>query len=167
MRLRKVAEVLEGRLSPIIAAANSIGAGAIVVLMLITVANVVGRRFFSHPIPGSVECSEFMLAIMAFFLIAQCELLRGHVTIGVVVSRLRQRAQDVIDSVMYFFFLVTDCLLAWQLCLYAMRELNGQVSVILKVPDYPFIFVAAVGCVLLSLVVLAHFLLFIAGALKK
>jgi len=167
MQLRKVAEVLERWLSPIIAVANSIGAGTIVVLMLVTVTNVVGRRFFSRPIPGSVECGEFMLAIMAFFFIAQCELLKGHVTIGVVVSRLQQRAQDITDSIMYLFFLVTSCLLTWQLFVYALRELDGYISVILKVPAYPFILVGAVGCALLSLAVLTHLLLFLAAVLKK
>mgnify|MGYP001055087291 CR=1 FL=1 len=167
MQLRKIAEILERWLSPLIATVNSIGASVIVVLMLVTVTNVVGRRFFNHPIPGNVECSEFMLAIMTSFFIAQCELLRGHVTVGVVVSRLRQRAQDIIDSIMYLFFLVVSCLLTWRLFVYALQELHGHISVVLKVPDYPFLFIATLGFALLSLVVLVHFLLFLAGALKK
>lgn len=167
MDLTKVANVIERGLSPVISVVNNIGVGVIVVMMLLTVANVVGRRFFNQPIFGAYGLSEFMLVIVVFFTIAHCELLRGHITIGLVVSRLRQRTQDVIDSTMYLFFLVTFCLLTWRLCLYAVGEWHGSLSGVLEVPIYPFIWVAALGCALLSLVVLTHLLLFLAGVLRK
>ena len=168
MLLKKAANFIDRGLSPLIPVVGNIGAGIIAVMMLLTVSDVVGRRFFNQPVHGAYELSEYMLVIVAFFSIAYCQFLRGHIRIELVVSRLRQKSQDVINGIMYVFFLATFCLLAWRLCLYAMEDWqSGLVSGVLEVPTFPFIFVAALGCALLSLVVLMHLLLFLAEALKK
>jgi len=166
--LGKAANFIGRGLSPLTTVVGNIGAGTIAVMMLLTVGDVVARRLFNQPILGAYELSEFMLVIVVFFTMASCESRRGHITIGLLVSGLRQRAQNVIDSVMYVFFLVMFCLFTWRLFLYAMQEWRrGLISAVLGVPIFPFIFVAALGCALLSLVVLMHLLLFLAGALKK
>lgn len=168
MWLGKAANSLERRLSPLIHIIANIGTGIVAVMMLLTVADVVGRRFFNHPVYGAYELSEFMLVMVVFFTMAHCEFLRGHITIGLLVSRLRQRTQCVIDSIMYVFFLVGFCILTWQLCLYATEvRRNSVVSGTLGVPIFPFISVATFGCALLSLVALSHLLLFLAGAVRK
>ena len=166
--LKKAANLMDKRLSPLTAIAGNIGAGVIAVMMLLTVSDVVGRRVFNQPVYGAYELSEYMLVIVAFFTVAHCQFLRGHIRIDLVVSRIRQRSQDVVNSIMYVFFLLTFCVLAWRLCLYAIEEWqSGLTSALLGIPAFPFIFVSAVGCTLLSLVVLMHLLLFLAGALKK
>jgi len=167
MWLRKAANLMERGLLPFTTILGNIGAGIIGMMMLLTVADVTGRYVFNQPIFGAHEISEFMLVIVVFFTMAHCELLRSHVTIGLVVSRLRQRTQDSIDSIMYVFFLTASCWLTWQLCLYAKAEWHGQISRELGIAVLPFISVAAFGCAVLSLVILMHLLLFLAGILKR
>lgn len=167
MRLKESASFMEAWLAPPVKVLGNIGAGVIAVMMLITVADVAGRYIFGQPVLGTYELSEFMLVIVVFFTIAHCELLRGHVTIDLAVLRLRQRAQDIINSIMYFFFLVLFIVLTWRLVVYATEQHGGYLTGALEIPVFPFIYVAALGCGLLSLVVLMHFLLFLAGALKK
>ena len=168
MQLKKPANFLESRLSPLTRVVGNIGASVIVLMMLLTVSDVVGRRFFNKPVSGAYELSELMLVIVVFFTLAHCEFLRSNITIQLVVSRLRQRAQDVIDSIMYIFFLVTFGLLTWRLWLYAMEvRQNNLVSGVLEVPVYPFVFLESLCCALLSLVILTHLLLFLAGAAKR
>ncbi|MCP4109042.1 MAG: TRAP transporter small permease, partial [Desulfobacteraceae bacterium] len=41
----------------------AIGMGWVLVMMLLTTFDIAGRYFFSKPIPGTIELSEFMLAI--------------------------------------------------------------------------------------------------------
>lgn len=168
MWIRKAANFIDKGLSPLIPFVGGIGAGIIALMMLLTVGDVAGRRIFNRPVPGAYELGSYMLVIVTFSSIVYCQFLRGHVRIDLVVSRLRQRTQDVINSIMYVFFLVAFCLLTWRLCLYAMGDWRaGIISGVLEVPTFPFIFVAALGCALLSLVVLMHFLLFLAESLKK
>ena len=159
---------MERGLWPLVTVVGSIGSGIIALMMLVTVADVGGRRLFNQPLSGSMDLSTFMMVIVVFFTMAHCELLRGHITIDLIVSRFRQRSQDVISSIMYLIFLVTFGWMTWQLCLHGIdRWQSNIVSYTLKIPVTPFIFVAAFGCALLSLLVITHLLSFLAGALKK
>ena len=168
MWLRKAANSIDRWLSPLTNVVGGIGSGIIVMMVMLTVADVVGRRVFNNPILGVYETSKIMLVIVVAFGIAHCELLRAHVSIGLIVSRLKQRAQDVIDSVMYLFFLITFCLLTYQLCRYGLSEWSVNALVEhLEIPIFPFIFAAAFGFALLSLLVLMRLLLLLVGALKK
>lgn len=167
MWLTKTANVMERGLSPFTNVVGRIGAGFIAIIMLITVADIIGRRAFGRPVGGAFELSELMLVIVVFGSMASCELIRGHITVGLIVSRFRQRTQDIIDSLMYLLFLAISCLITWQLFVHAMREMGGQVTAVLQVPVFPAIFIAAFGGLLLSLLILMNLLPFIAGALKK
>ena len=168
MWLRKAADSMESGLSPLLSVVGKIGAGVIALMMLTTVTDVVGRRVFNQPLSGAYELSEFMLVIVVFFSIVHCEFLRGHITIDLVTSRFRQRTQDVIASITYTFFLVTFGLLTRQLIVHAMDAWqNNLISGTLRLPVFPFISVAALGCALLSLVVLVHLLLFISETLRR
>ena len=168
MWIRQAGNFLESRLAPLTSVVGKIGAAAIVVMMLITVIDIVGRRVFNEPLSGSYELSEFMLVIVVFFSIVHCEFLRAHVTVEVITSRLRKSTQDIISAVMYVFFLVTFILLTQQLIVHSIDSSQTNLtSGILKIPVYPYIALAAFSSFLVSLVVLAHLLLYTAEALKK
>ena len=168
MRLKKVANALEKVLSPVIPIVGNIGSVVIVAVMFLTVADVVGRRFLNKPVTASYEISEMLLVIVMFSTIAYCQLLRGHVSIDLLVSRLRQKTQAVINSLVYIIFLVTFGILSWQLYIYAIElvEKNWVTGTIL-LPVYPFAFIAAIGCTLLCLVVFMHLTMYLAKVVEK
>lgn len=167
MWLKKTANFIGTGLSPIVTVAGYIGAGVIALMMLLTVADVVGRGFLNKPVLGAYEISEFMLVIVVFISMASCQLLKGHITIDLVVDRLRKRTQNIIDSIMYFLFLIMFCVFTWQLFVYAMEETGGTVSGILDIPVFPFIYIASLGSALVSLVVFMHLIQFLAGAISE
>ena len=168
MYLNRLANLLERKLAPLTTVFGNIGASVIAVLMLLTVSDIIGRRFFNSPILGAYELSEFMLVIVVFFVLAHCEFRWCNVTIGLVVSRLRPKSQSIINSIMYVLFLGSSCILTWRLCLLAMREWqNNLISGNLNLPVFPFVLIAAFGCFLLSIVVFMHLLLFLSETLKK
>ena len=136
--------------------------------MFLTVADVFGRRFLNKPVSGSYEISEMLLVIVIFSTVAYCQLLRGHVTIDLLVSRLRQKTQAVINSLVYILFLVTFGILSWQLYVNAIElvEKNWVTGTIL-LPVYPFAFIAAIGCTLLCLVVFMHLTMFLVRVVEK
>ncbi len=155
-------------LSPLVNVLGSIGAGIVAVMMLVTVVDVGGRRLFNQPLFGSMDLSSFMMVIVVFFSITHCELTKGHITIDLVVSRLKKRSQDIINTIAYLIFLVTFGWMTWELSHHAVEVWHNHiVSYTLKIPTAPFVFIAAFGCALLSLLVLMHLLLFLAEALKK
>ncbi len=168
MWLKKAASSMESGLAPLISVIGKIGTSVIALMMLLTVADVVGRRIFNEPVSGAYELSQFMLVIVVFFAIVHCEFTRGHIAIDLVTSRFRQRTQDIIASIMYIFFLVTFALLTRQLIVHAFNVWhNNLVTGTLRLPIFPLVFVAAFGSALLSLVVLIYLLSLIAEALKR
>ena len=168
MWLKKAANCLDNAISPVIPVFGNIGSVVIALIMLLTVADVVGRRVFNQPVTAAYEVNGLLLVIAVFFTIAHCQFLKGHVTIELVVSRLRQRTQDIIDSALYFFFLVTFGLITRQLWLHALKILKDNVtSGTIDLPVSPFAFVATLGFALLCLVVLAHLLIFLSRAIGK
>ncbi len=166
--LSKTFELIERKLSPLSHFIGNIGAGLIGAMMLLTVADIVGRLTFNQPVYGALEVSEYMLVVVVFFSAAHCEFTRGHVTIGLFIDRLGPRAQNIVDSIVYFLFLLTFCWLTYHMAQYG-AEVFGHnvVSGSLKIPKFPIIYLAAFGSGLLSIFVFIHFMLFLAGAIKK
>ena len=167
MWFETIIKAIERGISPLISIVVYIGSSMIALMMFLTVADVIARGFFDKSVYGAYELSEFMLVIVVFFSMAGCQLFKGHITIDLVVSRFPQRARDIIDSIMYVVFLIMFCIFTWVLTDYAIREIGGDISGMLHIPVFPFIFMAALGSALFSLVILMHLLIFLAGALKK
>lgn len=84
------------------------------------------------------------------------------------MEHLGKRAQHVINSVMYLFFLATFGLITRQLFVYALTTWNDHLTAgTIQIPVYPFTYLSAIGCALLCFIVLAHFLLYIARAIGR
>ena len=166
--MKKSAVALERILSPIIPIVGYVGSGVVALAMLSIVADVFGRRFFNKPITGTLEMNEFMLVIITFCTITYCQFLKGHVTIDILVERFTKKSQVILDSVIYVFYLIISALLSWQLYLYGIAAVNQHTtSGTLLIPVFPFAFIAAIACTLLSFVVLLHLLFYLSRAVEK
>lgn len=168
MWLRKSANVIEKISSPPVNVITHIGNFAIVLMMLITVVDIIGRRFFNSPLTGAYELSCVLLTLVAFSSIMFTEQGRGHITIGLIVDRFRQKTQDTINSINYFIFLVVTIILTYLAFGKAIGQIeSGLITSNLKISIYPFTFFASLTLVLLCSLVLRSLLLLIAGVSKK
>ncbi|MHA3914779.1 TRAP transporter small permease [Halovulum sp. GXIMD14793] len=68
-----------------------LGGVSILVAMLISVANILGRKLFNLPVPGYVAIMQQLVPLMAFLGIAWCQRLGGHIRMDIVVGKLRGR----------------------------------------------------------------------------
>ncbi len=98
-----------------------IAALAIFFMMLITVADVIGRHFFKHPLPGAYEISEFMLIGIVFLSVAYVQSLRQNARVGMLVDRLHKRARLALVLFGDVIGLSVFSLMAWQGVLLALR----------------------------------------------
>jgi len=146
---------------------NWVAAGGVVAMMLLTTVDVIGRSF-RRPIPGTFEIIGFLCVVVVAFAIAYTQILRGHISVEIVVSRLPQRAQGIIGSIMCLLGLGLFILLAWQSMGLA-RDVwvSGWVSPTEKIPFFPFIYGIALACVPICLVLLVEFLKSLAKAVRK
>jgi TRAP-type transport system small permease protein len=127
-------------------------------MMLLTAADVLGRKLFSHSVMGSVELSEFMLLILIFFSLAQTEAKNGHVKVDLVMALFSRRIQAAADMFTQFIGFLLCVLITCSSLVYAGKmRAAGEVSQDLWLPKYPFVYVVAVGCAFLSLVLLVKF----------
>ena len=129
-----------------------IAAGALVIIVLTTVIHVVGRYLFNRPLTGSVEISQMMLVITAFFAVAYTELEKGHISFDEVVTRFPSRARAVTMSIMYFAGAAYFFVLSWQEVLLGISFLIPRIgdTNVLHIPIAPAMFIIAIGAVLMG-----------------
>jgi TRAP-type C4-dicarboxylate transport system permease small subunit len=118
-------------------------------LMLLTVGDVMGRSFFNKPIPGTFELSEYMLAVIVLLGAAYTQQVKGHVGVDFLTSRFSPRTQAFLQAVTTFAGLLVIGILVWQGYLEGIHE--KTVSDQLRVPQWPFKLLVAVGGLLLWL----------------
>jgi TRAP-type C4-dicarboxylate transport system permease small subunit len=135
------------------------GAGGMVALMFLIVADVCLRYLFNSPIASSNELVMFLMAVVVFSALSYTETVDGHVIIDLVVSRLPRGAKTALRGITSIISLALFALIAQQNIVRAKAlQAEGLTSSILHVPVYPFYLFAAFGCALLCVVLLIHVL---------
>ena len=137
---------------------NILACVAVIAMMLLSTADVV-LRLFGKPIPGTYELVGFLGTIVVSLALAFTSMEKGHIAVEILVEKLPQRAQLGIEAFCNLIGAVLFGVIAWQAVLYAIDiKKSGEVSLTLQMPPYPFIFGIAVGCALLSLLLVSDFI---------
>ncbi len=69
----------------------------ILAVMLLSVANILGRKFFNIPVPGFIDWMVQAVPIIAFLGIGYCQRLGSHIRMDLMVSKLKRRALWVFE----------------------------------------------------------------------
>jgi TRAP-type C4-dicarboxylate transport system permease small subunit len=125
-------------------------------LMLLTVGDVMGRSFFNKPIPGTFELSEYMLAVIVLLGAAYTQQVKGHVGVDFLTRNFPPKPQAAAQAVTSFAGLVIIAILVWQGYVEGVHE--RAVSDQLRLPQWPFKLLVAVGGLLLWLELLLDFI---------
>ncbi|MCR4392973.1 MAG: TRAP transporter small permease [Dehalococcoidales bacterium] len=170
--MSKIVTWAERFLSPPIKIIHIIGYCVLFVLIFLTVADITGRKLagvvsFMNPVPGTFELTEYALIVIVFASIGYTQLRGEHISIDVVTSHFPKRVQAILDCIMYLASIAMFALVAWQSFVYAGRlQAGNNVSAVLKIPQYPFAIIVAVGSIIYCLAVLFSFLVSLARAIK-
>ncbi len=131
-----------------------IGAIALVCMMMLTVADVIGR-FFKHPIFGSVELVGFLAVIVMAAALPYTFKMDGHVGVEIVVRLLSKKTQLWINLLTQTLSLCLFSIIAWQMFLYAGDIYRtGEVSMNLEFPIYYIVYLLAAALVIFSVTIL-------------
>lgn len=133
-------------------------AGAVLVLMvLLTVADVVMRYVFSAPIFGAQDLAELGLLVVVFLGMAHCGRSGGHIAIDIVSERLPRRVRQPVAAAMAAIGAAALLLLAWRSVIAGQRAADfGVGSNLLGIPLAPFHGVIAFGAALYAMVLMAE-----------
>jgi TRAP-type C4-dicarboxylate transport system permease small subunit len=153
---------------PISKTLNSLGAWALLGITLLTGLDVFLRYFFARPIKGTYELTEVVLCVLVFFGLAYTAANKGNVSVPLVVSRMPQRARALVTGVGCLLSMALVFVMAWRGFVQAMIYRNQNLtSAIFHFPIFPLLFVVALGCGVLFLILLADFLEAIGKATEK
>ena len=125
----------------------------IFLMMFVTVADVVGRYFFNHPILGVFELTRFSLGAIVCTALGFSQINKVHIAINIFVSHLSLDWRNIIETINCLLAFLTFAIVSWQMFVYAWRLYDAsQVTSVLGAPIYPFVFVSALGVVLFTIV---------------
>lgn len=140
----------------------------VLVMMVLTAVDVTGRYAFSAPVPGSLELSEFMLAVFGMLGMAYTEHMGANVKVRILEKILPRRAVLVLDSLTYLLSLGVILLLVYQSWVMGIEEYHYKTaSDSLGVPVYPFHFLLSIACLVLAIELLVSLINSLHGAVSK
>jgi TRAP-type C4-dicarboxylate transport system permease small subunit len=152
--IRRIQKILDA----ITAGVSWVGAGALVLMIMVVVANVVGRYLFRKPVLGAVEIVGLLTVVVVFCVLAFTEAKGAHIVVDILVSRLHGRTKAILARIMSLLGAVFFTIMGWQGWDLMLSNLSPFVrtSGVLSIPFAPFMLIMAFGCVLFGLELLVH-----------
>jgi TRAP-type C4-dicarboxylate transport system permease small subunit len=159
---------LAGVLNWVISLTNVVSSIALACIMLLVVADVVAR-LFSKSILGSIEVTEYLLAVVVAMALASSNREKAHVKVEFLVDRLPKRFQPVPAAFGALLFLAMFALIAWQMISRGLMNVgeNPITSASLGIPEAPFDFLVVAGTVVLCIGLIADIVGYLTGRTAK
>ncbi len=158
-RLGRLVARLDRWLTPIERAFNLIAAWCIFALMLIGVAQVLGRKILNMPVFGYIDLIEISMATFAFLGIAWCEHIGGHVRMELVLSHLPDRLRYLLEVFGMLVALFLIGVLDWYSYEHFLRAFElGDSTIDAEYPLWPSKLLVPVSFTLLWLRLFVHLL---------
>jgi TRAP-type C4-dicarboxylate transport system permease small subunit len=157
--LDRVAKYINKVMLPVSRICSSIGMVTTVLLVLVIVVGVCSRRFFNMPIRGLRDFTTLGFSIMVFLPMAWCAITDGHISMDVITNKFPRSLRTIIGTIVLFITTGTLAVLTWQLYMYGTRGLTtGQTTSILLAPLFPFLYLATLGMLMMTIVFFMKFL---------
>jgi len=137
---------------------NWVAGAALVVMLALIVADIIGAKLFKWPIPGGIEMVGFLGVVVIAFAIAHTQVMRGHIEVEFLTTRLPKTAQKIVAGFVYLLGMALFALLAWRSYDFAHAlQVKGEVSMTQEISFYPFVYGIAFCCISVFLVLLIQF----------
>lgn len=142
-----------------------LAAGALVVLMLATVVDVLVRWISRSSVPGMIEVAETALVTSVFLGLAWTSMQGGHVAVTIVTDRLRPQLARIVSSLIWF---LNAGMLAWMAYASVLRallstQLNETRFGLVQWSVWPLRWIIAVGLLLWTVVAIVNLVRVLSG----
>ena len=135
-----------------------LGGIAILALMLLATGNVV-LRIFHLPFRGTYEIVSFLGAVVIAFSLGYTQKRKDHIVVDILTDKFPDAIKNMIDKVAYLAITIFFGIVAWQLYVWGMKIMeSSEVSETLKIIFHPYVFMVAVGFIILSFTAFIDFL---------
>jgi TRAP-type C4-dicarboxylate transport system permease small subunit len=131
---------------------NLIGGGVIFAVVLLAVANILGRKLLDLPVSGYIDWTEQSMAFFAFLGIAYCQRLGGHIRMDIFVGSLKGRPLWFFELLSTLLMFVMTVLLVHGSYGHFLRAWTlGDSSFDIELPTWPAKLVVPVALSILAL----------------
>lgn len=123
-------------------------------MIVLTCANIIFRIAWI-PIMGTFELMGFFGALVTAFALAYTQQKKGHIAVDVLVNTFPRNTRRILVIVNNALCCLFFALATWQIGVKACILKNtGEVTETLRIIYYPFTFAMAIGCFVLTLMLL-------------
>ena len=142
---------------------NTIGVTILMLMMFLITVDVCLRYIFNSPIEGVYEAVEFMMAVVFCYGIGYTQRHRGHVAVNLVVSRLSERNQAIMGSMVALISFAVFALMTWYSFLKAGDAMRtgetsiGGIGSFGQISTFPFMYLTSAACLAFCLELLVDF----------
>ncbi|MFH0822488.1 MAG: TRAP transporter small permease [Pseudomonadota bacterium] len=126
-----------------------VGMVCIFPMMLLTSADATSRDFFSRPIPGAFEVSSLTLSVFVLLGLAYTQQMKDHVRVTFLIDVLPVKFRESINIFTIMLSLFIIAVMTWQGVVISLE--TPTVSDMLRIPQWPFRMLVAVGGLFLFL----------------
>lgn len=129
-----------------------VSGGLIVALMLLTVANIVGRWLWDIPVSGSVELTQTGMVAIVFLGLAYAQVQEDHIRVDLLYERLGNRGKTVLGLFAAVVSFATVAVVTWSLYDYVgVLEASNRTTSSLGIPLFYVGWLAAAGAAIYML----------------
>lgn len=139
----------------IVRIAGLISMGVLLLMMLLTVADVFLRTIMNKPIIGTTEISEQMMVALVFMGLGWCALQGKQIRVDLCATRYSSGMLRIIDLIVYSIGLVLVAIICWRTFIMTLtvHEL-GITCAYIGMPKFPFYGLATFGWAVLFVALL-------------
>lgn len=127
----------------------------LMLLMLGTVADVGLRYLFSAPFSGSLEMTEFAMALIVWLSMAYCGWAGGHIAVDLLDKWLARPGLAWLPALLSLIGAGVFALMSWQVVLETLDTMS-KVSNMMRIAHYPFKLAVAFGAAMFAFVLLVQ-----------
>lgn len=144
----------EKAITGISSAFNIIASAALVLMMVLSCADIFMRYLFSRPITGTYDIVGLSGAVLAAFSMPYTMLKKGHVAVEILIQSLPRGKQLLIETFSHLLGISLFLVLVWQ-AIGLSRDMKaaGEVTPTLHLAFYPIVYCMALCFFFLSLAI--------------
>ena len=129
------------------------GGLVLVIIMLLSVASIIGRGVFLTPIQGDFELVQIGCAVAVFAFMPWCELRSGHIVVDFFTTNSSPALRGRLDAISHALLGLLAALIAWRLVFGALDLYDYEdTTMVLRIPSWLGYLPATLSAALLSAV---------------
>ena len=117
----------------------ALGGGLLfIVLVLMSLVSIIGRKLLAAPVPGDIELLQMGTAVASAALLPYCEIIGGHLRVDFFTTKVKPRTRHIMDAASHLLLALIAALIGWRTAVAAESlRLVGETSMMLSWPVWP------------------------------